>query len=141
MKFLVLVGVLIVWEGALAQFKQGALEQEKNQAIERLQARKKGFDQYQKRLQEWEQKRLARANEIKKKRAKAKKRRDKARRNFVRVTEEFPKNAYRDFMAKRKRQRVKLKESRKDYAEMQKVLKKVFENKKYRIDGRKEFKL
>lgn len=136
--------ILILFYGpsqVWSAFEQKTLKQEKKEAVELLLKRKVGFEKYQKRLKEWNQKRLARAYKQKEVRQRMAEKKEMARKNFIRNNDEFPRQAYRKFLADREKRKKVLNKSRKEYAKMQKEMQKVFENKKYRIDSNKEYKL
>lgn len=141
MTLIALVMVLLFSSVGKCDLTLGSLQDEKKEAISRLKARKKGFDKYQALKEQWRKNRLARANEIKAQRKKYADKMEKARQNFVRIEEEFPEKAYRQFIRERNQKRKQYEKIRKEYAKMQKELKKIFENKEYLIDGKKEFEL
>ena len=113
----------------------------KKEAKKRLLARKKGFDKHQKRLKDLDKKRLAKAYKMKKIRKTVADKKEKARKSFVRKKYPFPKKAYRDFLSKRENQRKFHKKARQGYTQVQDEMEEVFKNKKYRIDGKREYDL
>ena len=141
LRFLVLILSLIIVPNAHAAWQSGSASQMKKETVSRLEARKKGFDQHQEAKKKWKEQRLARANEIKGIRKRHYDKMEKARKGFKRVKVPFPKQAYKTFLKQRKTKRGQLETARKDYRKVQKELKKVYQNKKYRIDGNKEFEL
>lgn len=121
--------------------RSSAVAKKKRQAIQRLDARKKAFDQHIARKKKWNQQRRAVAFKQKEIRKRYSEKRDKARREFTRPKRSFPIKDYRAFLAQRKKRRDHLRQSRLDFSQLRKQLKRVHKNKKYRINGNKEFDL
>ncbi len=132
---------LLACPAAFAGWGGKSLSERKQKEIKRLELRKIGFDAYQKKLEGLDKRRLATADKQKVIRKKYADKKEKARKGFVRKTSVFPKQAYRAFIEKRRQKRKQLEQSRHEYSIVQKELKKIFKNKKYRINGNKEFKL
>lgn len=141
LKFLTLVFVFSFFTTGVYALDSGAIEREKKQAVEKLRARKKGFEKYLKRKQEWNQRRLSRADDQKLIRQKYAEKRERARRNFERPEDDFPYKAYRKFLRTRERKRKQRERARVEHGKMSKELDEVFENEKYKIDGNKEYDL
>lgn len=133
--------VIFGYQSVFAAWGQESIAQQKTRAIKKLSARKKSFDQFHARKSKWQQQRLARAGEMKGIRKKHADRKERARRGFVRTTNVFPKKAYRKFLANRKVRRAELEVGRQQYGKMRKQLDTIYKNKKYNIDGKKEFEL
>ena len=133
--------ILLFSQSALSAWNQGSIDEEKAKAVKRLERRKMGFEKYLAQQKEWDKKRVANAFKQKEIRKKHSERKEKARLKFVRKTQSFPEQAYRNFLKKRRKIQQSLRKAREDYRVVQKELRKVFKNKKYRISGKKEFKL
>jgi ABC-type multidrug transport system fused ATPase/permease subunit len=118
-----------------------SLQDLKAKAIKRLKARKKGFDAYQKKLEEFEKKRWADADKMKDIRKAYAEKQEKARRAFVRRQRVISKEAYQEFIAKREIHRAKRLKARESFSYIRKELNKVKKDKRYRISGKKEFNL
>lgn len=131
----------ILLVGGVQAFDQASVAQKKQNAVKRLEARKKGFDQFLAKKEKAKKARLARAFEMKGIRKKLADKKEKARRNFRRKTYDFPMADYRQFIKKRNKKRQSLESARQKYGVLRKQLQKVYQNKKYNIDGNKEFEL
>lgn len=141
LKAILIFCFLVCGSSAIAEWGGDNLSQRKQKEIKRLELRKKGFDAYQKKLQEADKRRLATAYKQKVIRKKYADKKEKARKGFVRKTSVFPMQAYKRFLAERRQKRRQLEKARSEYSVVQKQLKKIFKNKRYLIDGNKEFKL
>jgi hypothetical protein len=113
----------------------------KERARKNLLQRKQGFDAYQRAKRDAEKRRMAEAHKMKAIRQAYQAKRERTRRNFVRVTEPFPEAAYRQFLQQRRERRRQIEQARVNYVEVQDELEKVFKNEKYKIDENKEFDL
>ncbi len=135
--------VLILGFGtqAGAQWEQPSVGALKKKARAFLLKRKRGFDQYLKNKKQAEIERLKDAHKMKQVRKAYAEKREKLRSGFVRRTEAFPHKDYVKFLEQRKRRHQQLEQKRRDYVAVQNELKEIYENKKYKIDGNKEFDL
>ncbi len=113
----------------------------KQEAIKKMKARRTGFEKFLHRREEWERKRLSRADEQKKIRAKQARELEQARRNFHRPQDNFPHQAYKKFINQRDERRLSAEKARKAFGKMSKELNKIYEDKEYKIDGNKEYDL
>ncbi len=137
---LLILGILLSLPG-FGAWGTKPLSVQKKEAKQKLEKRKKGFDQYLQRQQAREKKRLAKAQKMKVIRKAHAEAKEKARKNFVRNNEPFPKKAYKAFLKRREKREKSNETARKDYSVVQKELSEVVNNKKYRINGNKEFDL
>ena len=126
---------------ALAGLGTPDINQQKLKAIQRLAKRKKAFEEYLALQKSWEQKRDAVAFKQKKIRRDFQRKKEEARKKFVRKIKKKDIESYRKFMEKRRQRRQFLQRAQANYQVMQRALRKVYKNKKYRISGKKEFKL
>lgn len=143
MKILPLVMLFLIFSTstAFADWGWGSLSEQKKKAINKLERRKKGFDAYLKEQDKREKKRWSDAFKQKVLRKEYAERKDKARKSFIRTTASFPQAAYKKFLVKRKAKRAYIERARREYSSVQKQLKEVFNDKRYKISGKKEFKL
>ncbi len=132
---------MVVPRFADAAWTAPSLQALKQKAKSNLLERKKGFDAYLQKKQRMEAQRLSDADKMKTIRKAYEKKREQARKNFRRKTESFPKEAYQAFLQKREKRRSRLENARENYVSVQDELEKVYENKKYKINGKREFDL
>lgn len=118
-----------------------ATEETMEQAQERLLKRKKAFIEHLAAEKERERLRHSKAEQQKAIRQKYAERQERARKQFRREEHKFPVEAYKKFVENRKRKNKKLEQARQHYSKIQHKLREVYKNKRYRIDGNKEFKL
>lgn len=137
-----LLGLFILFSiPAFGFTSKKSVETLKSEARNRLLQRKQGFDKHQKRLRDLEKRRLATAYKMKAIRKAHADKKEKARKGFVRKKFHFPKKSYEEFLQKRRDRRQQNEKARVGYKEVRKEVEKVFKNKKYRIDGRREYNL
>lgn len=113
----------------------------KQAAIKKMQARRMSFEMY---LAEQEKRATRRESVIdgqKKVRRAYSLKMELARKNYKRIENHYPLDLYKKFVKIREIRKKKLKKARQEYSAMKKELYKIYNNKKYRIDGKKEFKL
>ena len=110
-------------------------------AKKRLIQRKKAFEAHQAAKKRREKQRLSDIAKIKKERKRLFEKQESARRNFVRKTEVFPQKAYRRFIQRREERWAMEEIHRRNYQYLSHEMKRVFKNKKYNINGRREFDL
>ncbi len=139
--FLFIFAQSLVPTAATAEWGQKPVAKLKEEARNTLLERKVGFDAYMKKKQEWEKRRLAQANKMKSIRQAQAEKKEKARKNFVRTTRAFPHQAYVTFLRNREKRRQELKKAQKEFVAVQDELEKIFEDKRYKINGKKEFDL
>ncbi len=132
---------MVTPKSATAAWTAPSLQALKQKAKSNLLERKKGFDAYLQKKKRLEAQRLSDADKMKKIREAYQEKREQARKNFRRKTESFPREAYQAFLQKREQRRSRLEKARENYVSVQDELEKVYENKKYKINGKREFDL
>ena len=142
-KWLLVIQLILCWvsPGWSRQLSSQEIQMTKKKAIKRLKARKIGFEEYLAQQNQREKKRLSVADKQKVRRQKYYEKKQLARKKFTREQRKFPKRDYIKFIESRNKRNDKLEKARQAYGVMQRELRKIYNNKKYRIDGKKEYKL
>lgn len=133
--------LFVIVPRANADWDKQDVAKQKQRAIEKLKERRAGFEEFLERKEQWDKRRLRRADDQKVIRQKYSEQREKARREFVRAEDSFPYKDYRNFLQAREKRREKLEKVRKEFSKMSKELNKIYEDDKYQIDGNKEYEL
>lgn len=118
-----------------------ALNVETVQLKERLLQRKKSFDEHLRRQERRQAQRESRADEQRRLRESYAQGKEKARRQFRRPVEVFPVADYRRFIGKRDERRVSLEKARQSFVRRQQALRNIESDRRYVIDGNKEYQL
>lgn len=140
-KIVCILSLLIGHSSAIAGWRNLSVEKQRKSEIKRLEKRKQGFDSYLAAQAKREKARLAVAYKMKAVRKEEALKKEKARRNFRRKYQEFPASDYRKFIKRRDLRIQQNRKNRTEYSKVQKELKKIFESRKYKINGKKEFNL
>lgn len=142
-KFILFLSILTLCCSGFAsqQQKNSNLSKRKQAAIKRMEMRKKAFEEHLLFEKNRELRRTARVNEIKKVREARAKEKEAARRNFRREKRSTSNAAYWKLVEQRRKERRQAEEARKKYSHIERQLRKVYQNKKYKISGNKEFNL
>ena len=122
-------------------WSQQSLSQRRVKEIKRLKQRKKAFEAYLKKQEQLKKARLSRVHGQKALRLKYAQRKEKERKNFVRPSRKNLQKAYKSFVLKREKNQKRKEKARQSYSSMEKELKKLLKDQKYRVSGKKEFQL
>lgn len=142
MRNLIFIFTLVIAQTSLAEGGAGFdFDKTKNGEIQRLKKRKMSFDEYLKEQQRLEDKRMEKADQMKGVRKVYAERLEKARKSFHRNNTTFPVGAWRNFIKERDQKEIAFEKARRNYGQMQKELRRIYDNREYKIDGNKEFKL
>jgi hypothetical protein len=111
------------------------------EAKQRLLERKQGFEAHLRAQELRRQRREAKADQQRLLREKYAQQKAKARQGFQRPETVFPYKAHKLFIAQREQRRQDLEAARRKYSQIQKGLQQIRQDKKYQIDGNREFDL
>lgn len=115
--------------------------QDKKEAMAYLKKRKTAFDKYLADQQRRDENRYKDADQMKTIRDAYAKQLEKARKSYHRTNTTFPMKAYKVFIKERNAKDDKSEKARRHFSVLRKEMREVYENKEYRINGNKEFKL